>query len=408
MSLTDPRRPRLLLIVHSYVARDTRPRRHARALVDAGWEVDVLCAREEGEPARGEVEGAAVFRLPARRRRGSPGRYLFEYASFGAMALAAAAALHARRRYDVVYVMGIPNLLVASAAVPRLAGARLILDMRDPLPEFFRSKYGLPEDHPLVRALLVEERTSCRIASHVLTVIDAMRDLFLRSAPPEKITVVRNAPDERLFAPRPDLPERDPSDRTVLYAGTIAARYGVDLLVRAVARLRAEIPGIRLRLVGDGDLLPRLRRLAAEEGVADRVAFDGPVPLDAMPGIIRTAWLGAQPHRDDPLMRYSFSTKLLEWATLGLPVVCSATEAVVREFSGDELLFVRPGDLDSLCRRMREAHADPAGLAARAERARRAAARFSWREERARLLEVCAAGLARGRGAPPSSAPAGT
>ncbi len=377
---------RILIVSHSYFMRDTRPRRHAQAFVDAGWEVDVLCARDEGEPKRDHVAGVAVHRLPARRRRGSKGRYAFEYTSFGAMALAAIGAMHLRHRYDVVYVFGIPNIIVRSTLVPHLAGARIILDMRDPLPEFFQSRYGFADDHRAVRALLLEERLSCRYATHVLTVIDAMRDLFLRSVAPEKITVVRNAPDPRLFSRSAELPARDPADRTILYAGTVADRYGVDLIVEAVARLKDAVPGIRARIVGDGDLVPRLREIARANGIVDRVSLDGPVPLDAMPGIISGSWLGAQPHRADPLMRYSFSTKLLEWGALGLPVICSATEAVVREFSDEEMMFIPPGDIDTLCERIFEAHRDPEGLARRIELGREAAGRFDWNVERERLL----------------------
>ncbi|MGH2795957.1 MAG: glycosyltransferase family 4 protein [Actinomycetota bacterium] len=379
---------RVLIISHSYFMRDTRPRRHAQAFVDAGWEVDVLCARDEGEPKREQVAGVNVRRLPARRRRGSKGRYAFEYASFGAMALGAVSTMHLRRRYHVVYVFGIPNLIVRSTLVPHLVGTRIILDMRDPLPEFFQSRYGFPDDHRAVRALLLEERISCRYATHVLTVIDAMRDLFLRSVAPDKITVVRNAPDPRLFGQTGGLPARDPADRTLLYAGTVAERYGVDQIVRAVAKLKDAIPGIRARIVGDGDLVPKLRAIARESGIDDRVTFDGPVPLDAMPGINASAWVGAQPHRADPLMRYSFSTKLLEWGSLGLPVITSATESVVREFSDDEMMLVPPGDLDSFCERILQADRDPEGLARRGERGRAAAARFDWNAERERLLST--------------------
>ena len=394
--MSDHRLPtRVLIVSHSYFMRDTRPRRHAQAFVDAGWEVDVLCARDEGEPKREHVAGVEVRRLPARRRRGSKGRYAFEYASFGAMALGAVAAMHLRRRYDVVYVFGIPNLIVRSTVAPHLAGARIILDMRDPLPEFFQSRYGFPDDHPAVRALLLEERISCRYATHVLTVIDAMRDLFLRSVSPEKITVVRNAPDPRLFSHPGDLPPRDATDRTLLYAGTVAERYGVDQIVRAVGRLKDDVPGIRARIVGDGDLVPRLRDIAREHGIEDRVSFDGPVPLDAMPSIISAAWIGAQPHRADPLMRYSFSTKLLEWGSLGLPVITSATESVIREFTDEEMMLVPPGDLDAFCDRVLRAHADPGSLARLAERGRAAAARFDWNAERERLLAAVSGDEAR-------------
>ena len=382
---------RALFVTHSYYLRDTRPRRHATALADDGWDVDVLCARDEGEPRRERVGAVKIRRLHARRRRGSKFRYAFEYASFGAMAWGTMAAMHSRRRYDLVYVFSLPNLLVRAAAIPKLTRARVVLDVRDPMPEFFMSKYKIGMDHRLVRALLAEERISCRYATHVVTVHDGMKNLLLRTGVGEDgISVVMNAPDPRVFGADPSGQQRDVADRTVLYAGTIAGRYGLDLLIRAVARLKAEIPGLRARFVGDGDIVPSLADLAAQLGVADRVAFDGPMSLDRIPQVVRAAWVGAQPHPDDPLMRHSFSTKVLEWCALGLPVICSRTDALARAFTDAEVTFMQPGRLDDLCRALLDAHRDPEALAAKSTRARESVKRFDWSRERRALLAVAA------------------
>jgi len=198
-----------------------------------------------------------------------------------------------------------------------------------------------------------------------------------------------NAPDPRVFA-TDEGTRRDPADRTMLYAGTVASRYGVDLAVRALAVLRDEIPALRLRVVGDGDLIPTLRAIAREEGLEDRVRFDGPVPLDAIPRIVRESWMGVQPNRDDPLMRYSLSTKVLEWCLLGLPVVAGETRPLLELFTKDELLFHAPEDLDGMCDRIREADADPDALAERTQRARAAAARINFETEAATLLRLVA------------------
>jgi len=391
---------RAIIVSHSYYTRDTRFRRHAEALAGAGWSVDVLCARDEGEPARDRLGAVTIRRLPARRRRGSKGRYAFEYASFVAMAFGALAS--ARRPYDLVYVFSIPNILVRVAAVPRMRGARVFLDVRDPMPEFFRSRYGLAPDHRLVRALLVEERNACRYAHRVVTVHDSLAALLSRTGvPTERIGVVMNAPDPRIFAFNPGA-ARDPADRTLLYTGTVSNRYGVDLVVRAVARLRDKIPALRFRIVGDGDAVPGLERLAAELGIDGRVVFDGPTSLDRIPAIVTGSWLGVQPHRSDPLMSFCFSTKVLEWGALGLPVVCSRTEAFDRSFSEDELLFVRPGDLDDLCSRILEAHENPERLADRAVRTRESMRRFDWARERQTLLRMTGGGEARRGDAEPS------
>ena len=98
-------------------------------------------------------------------------------------------------------------------------------------------------------------------------------------------------------------------------------------------------------------------------------------------------------------MRFCFSTKVLEWGALGLPVVCSRTEAFDRSFSDDELLFVRPGNLDDLCARILEAHHDPEALARRADRTRSSMHRFDWARERNALLALTGHPEARRSGA---------
>ena len=385
---------RALIVVHSYYLRDTRPRRLATTLTDAGWNVDVVCARDEGESRSQTVDNVRIHRLPAKRRRGSKWRYVFEYISFTAMAFLKVTTLWMRRRHTAVYVIGIPNFLVFAALLPRLGGARVLLDMRDPLPEFFEAKYKLNETDRLVRGLLAEERISARFASQVVTVHHTMATLYERSVPGAKIGVVMNAPDPRVFAA--DAPaDRDPADRTMLYSGTVASRYGVDLAVRALAVLRDEIPALRLRVVGDGDLVPTLHAIARREGIEDRVSFDGPVPLEAIPRIVKESWIGVQPNRDDPLMRYSLSTKVLEWCLLGLPVVAGETRPLLELFTKDELLFHAPEDLEGMCDRIREADADPVALAERVVRARAAAGRISFETEAAALLRLVAGDRAR-------------
>src|ERR1041384_5085499 len=161
-----------------------------------------------------------------------------------------------------------------------------------------------------------------------------------------------------------------------------------DLAVRALGRLRDEIPALRLRIVGDGDLVPALHRIAREEGVADRVAFDGPLPMEAIPKIIQESWIGVQPNRDDPLMRYSLSQKVLEWCLLGLPVVVGETRPLVELFTEDELMFHAPDDLDGMCARIREANADAEALAKRVDKARTAAERISFDHEIATFFRL--------------------
>src|SRR5687767_9622407 len=108
--------------------------------------VDVICLMDDGEPKRQTLHGVDVMRLPLKRRRGGMLGYVAQYGAFIAMAFAVLAARSLTRRYDVVYVHNMPDVLVLSALVPKLLGAKVILDLHDPMPELMMSIFGLRPD----------------------------------------------------------------------------------------------------------------------------------------------------------------------------------------------------------------------------------------------------------------------
>lgn len=100
-------------------------------LLAGGYEVDVICSAGwcGNEHVARREPGLRVYCIPIKRRRRPLIRYPFEYLGFFLAALVLATALGARRRYAAVQVDNLPDSLVFSAVVPRLRGARLVLNM---------------------------------------------------------------------------------------------------------------------------------------------------------------------------------------------------------------------------------------------------------------------------------------
>ena len=129
---------------------------------------------------------------------------------------------------------------------------------------------------------------------------------------------------------------------------TLAPAYGIDLLLRAFARLQQSRPAgavaVRLRLVGDGPQRAELERLAAELGIAAQVDFIGAVPH---------AQVGAELRRIDIFVaasrQESFGVAVLEASAAGLPVVVTRVgglpEVVEDGVTG---LLVQPDDVPAL------------------------------------------------------------
>ena len=134
---------RICLVVLSYYLRDPRVRREAEALVGEGYEVDVICLRDRGEPSRESVNGVSITRIPIARRRATIWRYMFEYSLFFCAVSIQLAARLFTRRYDLIHVNNMPDFLVFSTILPRLFGAKVLIDVHDPTAEVFMSKYGI-------------------------------------------------------------------------------------------------------------------------------------------------------------------------------------------------------------------------------------------------------------------------
>ncbi len=93
-----------------------------------------------------------------------------------------------------------PDVLVFGAIVPKFLGAKVILDLHDPMPELMQTIFKLPEDSFSVLVLKRLEKWSIHFADLVLTVNLACKKIYSsRSCHPDKIKVVINSPDDEVF-----------------------------------------------------------------------------------------------------------------------------------------------------------------------------------------------------------------
>jgi glycosyltransferase involved in cell wall biosynthesis len=368
---TSSERRRHAMVVHAYYPiGETRVQREAEALVARGWEVDVLCLRRPGEARREQLDGIRIHRLPVRRHpRHGMLVQLIEYLAFAAAALLALSGRQLRRDYDSVQVHNPPDLLVLCALVPKLMGVPVILDVHDLTPELFASRRASSATGALVRAVTLQERLACRFADHVITVTDGWRDrLIARGVAPGKVSVTMNVADTRLFT-------RDPGSRdderagdgsfNVVYHGTLTERYGVDVLLEAVAKLLPELPDLRLDVLGDGDARDDLLRRADELGLDDRVSFS-PGMLDVVDVVrhVRRADLGVVPNRRNRFTDEILPTKLLEYVAVGVPVVASRTPGLEAYLDPGMVAFCIAGDAEDLAACIRHLHDDADARAA--------------------------------------------
>lgn len=400
---------RICLIREWYFSVDARVTREVQALIRDGHEVDVICATRPGEP-RVERSGAlTVYRLPIARRRARLWRYLFEFVAFQILATVLAAALHLRRRYDMVQVHSLPDWLVFAAIVPRLLGARVLLDLHECMPEYFITKYKLRSDHVLVRMLMFLEQASIRFADSVITCTEQMRQRFIeRGAAGEKIAIILNAFDEERFDPQRFPRSRELGDPFVIVChGTIDENYGLDVAIRAVALLRHRIPSLRLEIYGDGTHRASIMALARELGLGELVWFsDGFIPVEELLPRIADADVGVVAIRRDAFRDLTHCNKMYDLVAMRKPVVISRTTAVRAYFGDDSFQMFESGDEHDLARAIYDLYGDPALRERLVHRASEVAEPYRWLHQREHYVQVVRRLLASRR--PRPSKPIGT
>ena len=377
------RRP-VCMVVHAYYEEDPRVRRQAEALVAAGWQVDVFGLRREGESATGIVAGVNVHRLPVGRHQGAgPLMYVAEYGAFLVRAMFATTRAHRRRHYGLIQVHSMPDYLVFAAAPMKLAGVPVLLDLHEVMAEFFKTRFPGAANGVTSFLLRLQERMSIAFADEVLTVCDPFADRLLRNGlDPKRLTVVMNSPDLRLFDPSAH-PHRDfmaDGILKIIYTGALTPTYELDVLLRAIARLRQVRPDLPLTAAfyGRGDARDSLESLAAELGIAELVTMPGRIPIEDVAGTVAGADIGVAPTRLDPFTEMTLSGKVLEYAAMGKPVVASRLPSVAGYFAPDTLAFYEPGDPVSMSNAMLALVDDRKETAARVERTGVRIEELSW------------------------------
>lgn len=377
------------MVAYTYYESDPRVIREAEAAVAGGFDVDFLALRRPGTAAEENVRGVHVIRLNQAKYRGRGHlSYLWQYVSFFLRCLAASTRLQFRRRYRVVHVNNMPDFLVFSCVTPRLVGAKLILDIHDPMPNTFASKFQGKDGGFFYWALLWQERLSAAFCHQVITVHEPVKQgiLVKHGLAPESIGVVANFADESVFRLRESLP--NPGHVRAVFHGTILERSGLRTFVEALAQVRHR-DRISAKIVGEGDFSAPLRELIAELRLEDIVTFDNHTyPAHAIAAQIEDCNVGVVPLVISSVTRWALPLKLVEYISMGLPVVSVRSDAIQYYLSEEECLFFdwdRPEMLAAALDRLAE---QPELMQQYRQRSIAARGRFSWAAERDKYIAL--------------------
>jgi glycosyltransferase involved in cell wall biosynthesis len=383
---------RIAMLAHSFYLLDPRIRREAESLAEQGFDVHVIALSDGSREFRGASaithNGVHIHQLPICKKRGNFLRYVYEYFMTGVLGGLKLAQLHLRGRLDVTHIHNMPDILIFAGLIPWLGGSKLILDVHDPMPELYMGTNQTPFK-PVVWLLRLQEKFSCWLADRVISVNETMREnLLAKGVAEEKIFILHNFPDRTYFQTR-DVPEtwpKNPERLVLLYCGTITEHYDLGLAVRAMAKLKNEIP-IHLKIIGQGNKLSEVLELASALGVRDSIEHVGSVPVEKVAEEMTKADVGISCHRGGIFGDLYFSTKIIEYLTQGLAVVSPRTYTIHKYLSDDCMFYFEPGNEAALVDTIRFIWHNPTEVLRRLTQARKHLVRFSWQAEKVRFLD---------------------
>jgi glycosyltransferase involved in cell wall biosynthesis/peptidoglycan/xylan/chitin deacetylase (PgdA/CDA1 family) len=356
---------RSCMVAYSFYDSDNRVRRYAETLARRGDDVEALGLRHPDQPVEGLLSGVKVSRIQSRKRdeRG-PLAYLLRILRFWITSSAILAWRHWRRPYALIHVHSVPDFEVFAGWFPKLLGAKVILDIHDPVPDFFAAKFSV-DDHALcIRLLKLLERRSTHFADHVITVTHYWRDRIAERCrlPSDKCSVILNYPDTRLFRVDGEPDKRVQNDQgfRLIYPGSLNPHCGISVLLKAIRIARESIPNIAIDIYGSGQDLPQLKVLMDQLELHNAVAFHEPVPLHAVPKLMGHADLGvALLSGGNRYARQALNVKLFEFLAVGLPAIATRTESTQYYLNDSIVSFSTMDDPQDVARCIVELYNSP-------------------------------------------------
>jgi glycosyltransferase involved in cell wall biosynthesis len=356
---------KILMLVENYFPQDTRVMNEASLLVDAGYQVSIICLRGKGQAGHEVLNRVDVYRLPALElfkktpvadakrmdlllvKLKSCFGYIAEYCYFTIACLILSAYIFVKRGFDAIHAHNPPDTLFLVALPFKLLGRKFVFDQHDLCPELYRSRYRATGGF-VTRALRILEWCSLKLADVTIATNESYKQIQIKRANknPRDIFIVRNGPNQMRMTPVPPSARLRSMDKCILcYIGSLNPQDGVDHLLRSLRHLLYDLKrkDFHCVIMGMGDSLQDLRSLADSLQLNGCVELPGFVSDDELQSNLAAADICVDPDPSSPLNDVSTWIKVMEYMAYAKPIVAFDLKET-RFSAGDAAVYVRPNN----------------------------------------------------------------
>jgi len=379
-------------IAYTFYEIDYRVRRYAEALVGPGNRTDVIALRKENAEKNGKLNGVNIYRIQ-KRNFNEKGRfsYFLKILSFFIKGSIILTLKHLRYRYRIIHIHSVPDFLVFMGLIPKLLGARIILDIHDILPEFYCQKFDQKNDSFLARSLLFIEKLSVHFADHVIVANDLWREKIISrdKISSKKCTTMLNYPNLEYFKNNHYKPNKDVI--RIIYPGHLSHHHGLDIGIKALAIVKQEVPSVRLDIYAGSWVLEYrefLEELINKLDLEDNVYFYDPVNIEELAKIYKKVDIGIVTKRAGIFSSEAFSTKIFDFMAAGVPTVASKTKIDEYYFDDSMIVFFEPENHEDMAQRIIELYRNPEKRRSLSDSGKEYVAKNNWEVKKQIYLDL--------------------
>lgn len=353
----------LMLLENNGYPQDPRVRHEAQALVEAGYQISIICPVRSSSPLREKIDDVSVYRFPSPPEAAGMLGYLVEYGYSMLAAFFLSVVVYFSEGFDIVHAHNPPDTFVMIALFYKLFNKKFVFDHHDLSPEMYFARFDGKGNQWVYRTLRFFEWLSCRVADRVITTNQSYKQLeMLRCGVPEtKITIVRNGPNLQRLQPVPAAIELQRAGKTTLcYVGEMGFHDGVDYLLRTLHKLVYDFGRTDLYciLVGDGDAWLSLRNLASELKLDHYLHFVGRVQADKVAYYLSAADICVAPEPSNDYNDRSTMIKIAEYMAMG-KAIAAFDLPEHRVTAGDAALYATANNESSFAQNLMQLMDNP-------------------------------------------------
>ncbi len=340
----------VLMLAYAQYYDDARIKGYVNILLENNINVDVICLEDEfSKKDSAQKSNLNILFVQKKYQGNSKVLYIINYFLFFIKAMMLVTYKFFQKKYFIIHVNNQPDFLVFCALIPKIFGAKIILDMHDVMIAALITKFNSNSNSFLYKLTKLQTKLSVKLSDYLFCADDSQKEFLESNGIQNKnFHVFLNLPDKKKFYDRNVLPSN--SHLKFVYHGTASYRLGLDLAIEAIERASKDV-NVTFTIIGAiGEQRNELIETSRKKGILNSIIFfKDPIPVEDLQNELEKYDAGLISNRKSILSEYCMlPVKLMEYTAVGIPSIAPRLKVIQRYFDDEMVLYFNPDDIADL------------------------------------------------------------